>query len=60
MASVYLAQGVSVRVQAGDGTSPLVGGGTAPDPIWRFLALLKAVRTDAPKRPKRISRRWAA
>ncbi len=59
-ASIYLARGVSVQVQAADGTSPLVGGGVAPDPIWRFLALLKAVRTDTPKRPKRISRRWAA
>jgi hypothetical protein len=49
-----------VQVQAADGTSPLVAGGVAPDPIWRFLALLKAARTDTPKRPKRISRRWAA
>lgn len=60
VASGYLAQGVSVQVQAANTTSPLVAGGTAPDPIWRFLALLKAVRTDTPKRPKRISRRWAA
>ena len=60
VASVYLAQGVSVQVQAANSSSPLVGGGTAPDPIWRFLALLEVVRTDTPKRPKRISRRWAA
>jgi uncharacterized protein (DUF58 family) len=60
VASVYLARGASVQVRAGDSASPLVAGGTAPDPIWRFLALLEAVRTDAPKRPKRISRRWAA
>lgn len=60
LASSYLAQGISVRVRAADGESPLVAGGTAPDPIWRFLALLTAVRTDIPKRPKRISRRWAA
>jgi len=60
VASVYLAQGVSVQVQAANSSSPLVGGGTAPDPIWRFLALLQVVRTDTPKRPKRISRRWAA
>jgi uncharacterized protein (DUF58 family) len=60
IASRYLGQGVSVQVQASDSASPLVSGGTAPDPIWRFLALLKAVRTGTPKRPKRISRRWAA
>ena len=60
IASVYLAQGVSVRVEASKSASPLVSGSSAPDPIWRFLALLKAVRTDSPKRPKRISRRWAA
>lgn len=60
VASVYLAQGVAVRVQASKSASELVSGGTAPDPIWRFLALLKAERTGAPKRPKRISRRWAA
>jgi len=60
VASVYLSQGVSVQVQAVGSASPLVAGGTAPDQIWRFLALLKASRTDAPKRPKRISRRWAA
>jgi uncharacterized protein (DUF58 family) len=60
VASGYLAQGVSVRVQATNSASPLVGGGNAPDPIWRFLALLEAVKTDTPKPPKRISRRWAA
>jgi uncharacterized protein (DUF58 family) len=60
VAARYLGQGVSVQVQAAGSASPLVAGGTAPDPIWRFLALLKAVRTDTPKRPKRISRRWAA
>jgi len=60
VASVYLAQGVSVQVLAVDSSSDLVAGGTAPDPIWRFLALVQAVRPEAPKRPKRISRRWAA
>jgi uncharacterized protein (DUF58 family) len=60
LASAYLARGVSVQVQANDSASALVAGGTAPDPIWRFLALLKAVRADTPKRPKRISRKWAA
>lgn len=59
-ASVYLAQGVSVRVEASDSASPVVSGGQAPDPIWRFLALLREVRTEEPKRPKRSSRRWAA
>ena len=60
MASVYLAQGAAVHVQASDGTSPLVSGGMAPDPIWRFLALLKAARAETPKRPKRKSWRRVA
>jgi len=60
MASVYLAQGAAVQVRAADGASPLVAGGTAPDPIWRFLALLRAVGANAPTRPKRDSGRWAA
>jgi uncharacterized protein (DUF58 family) len=60
LASVYLAQGVAVQVEASGSASPLVAGGHAPDPIWRFLALLKSIRTDTPERPKRISRRWAA
>lgn len=59
-ASVYLARGVAVRVEASDSVSPLVPGGQAPDPLWRFLALLRDVRTEAPRRPKRNSRRWAA
>ncbi|HSN82718.1 MAG TPA: DUF58 domain-containing protein [Polyangiales bacterium] len=53
--AAYLARGVSVQVQAADGVSPLVVGGSAPDPIWRFLALLKPTRTqgrtdDEPRR----------
>ena len=60
VASVYLARGAAVQVQAAKSSSPLVAGGTAPDPIWRFLALLKPLRADAPKRPKRTSGRWAA
>lgn len=44
VAASYLAQGVSVQVQTRDDASPLVVGGTAPDPIWRFLALVKPVR----------------
>lgn len=41
IAASYLKQGVSVRVKAASETSPLVGGGSPPDPIWRFLALLE-------------------
>ncbi len=48
LASHYLAQGVSVQVQASDGVSPLVPGGTPPDPIWQFLALLRPARARAP------------
>jgi uncharacterized protein (DUF58 family) len=60
IAAAYLGRGVSVRVQASDSASEIVVGGTAPDPIWHFLALLKAARADAAPRPRRISRRWAA
>ena len=42
-AAAYLTQGVSVQVQANDSVSPLVAGGTPPDPIWRFLALAAAM-----------------
>jgi uncharacterized protein (DUF58 family) len=47
--STYLAQGVSVQVQTSNSVSALVAGGTAPDPIWRFLALLQPVRARKPK-----------
>jgi uncharacterized protein (DUF58 family) len=60
LASVYLSRGVSVQVHASESQSPVVTGGMAPDPIWRFLALLKPVRLDAPKPRKRASGRWAA
>ncbi len=60
VAARYLAQGVSVQVRTADGESPIVAGGTAPDPIWRFLALLEAARVDTPEKPRRRSRRWAA
>ena len=60
LASVYLARGVSVQVHANKSRSPIVAGGMAPDPIWRFLALLGAVRVDAPKPRRRASGRWAA
>ena len=64
IASAYLAQGVSVEVKASNSESPTVPGGSPPDPIWRYLALLKAVRTQAPPkvppRGRRISKRWAA
>lgn len=50
LASVYLTQGLSVQVQSKDSVSPLVPGGTPPDPIWRFLALLRVARASAPSR----------
>jgi uncharacterized protein (DUF58 family) len=58
-ASAYLAQGVSVQVQTSDSVSPLVSGGTPPDPIWRFLALLEPVRAAAPGRGRKHKRRAA-
>jgi len=54
--STYLAQGVSVQVQTGNSVSPMVAGGTAPDPIWRFLALLQPVRAQKPRGRKRERR----
>ncbi len=59
VASAYLAQGVSVQVQTSDHVSPLVTGGTPPDPIWRFLALLDSVRAEAPSRGRKYKRRAA-
>ena len=59
VASIYLAQGVSVQVQASDNVSPLVSGGTPPDPIWRFLALLEPVRAEIPSRDRKHKRRAA-
>jgi len=44
LVAFYLSQGVSVQVQAKDGVSPLVIGGSPPDAIWRFLALLRPAR----------------
>jgi uncharacterized protein (DUF58 family) len=58
-ASAYLAQGVSVQVQTNDSVSPLVAGGTPPDPIWRFLALLQPCRREAPSRGRQRKRRAA-
>jgi len=58
-AGAYLTQGVSVQVQANDTVSPLVAGGTPPDPIWRFLALLKPCRAEAPRRARKRKRRAA-
>ena len=52
LASVYLAQGISVQVQSSNSVSPLVPGGTPPDPIWRFLALLTPARAAASRRLK--------
>jgi uncharacterized protein (DUF58 family) len=54
--STYLAQGVSVQVQTSNSVSPMVAGGTAPDPIWRFLALLQPVRAQKPRGRKRERR----
>jgi hypothetical protein len=57
-AAAYLTRGVSVQVQTNDSVSPLVAGGTPPDPIWRFLALLQPCRAQAPH--GRTKKRWAA
>ncbi len=43
VAAAYLNRGVSVEVRASGTSSTLVPGGTPPDPIWRFLALLTPV-----------------
>lgn len=56
--AAYLTQGVSVQVQTNDSVSPVVAGGTPPDPIWRFLALLQPCRAQAPQSRKK--KRWAA
>jgi uncharacterized protein (DUF58 family) len=58
-AGAYLARGVSVQVQTNDSVSPLVAGGTPPDPIWRFLALLQPCRRQAPSRGRGPKRRAA-
>lgn len=58
-AAAYLAQGTSVQVQTNDSVSPLVAGGTPPDPIWRFLALLQPCRARAPGRDRPKKRRAA-
>jgi uncharacterized protein (DUF58 family) len=58
-AAAYLTQGVSVQVQSNDSVSPLVAGGTPPDPIWRFLALLQPCRAKAPSRDRKRRRRAA-
>ncbi|MEM7139362.1 MAG: DUF58 domain-containing protein [Myxococcota bacterium] len=39
--ATYLTRGVSVQVRSSDDASPMVLGGSAPDPIWHFLAMLK-------------------
>lgn len=58
-ASAYLAQGVSVQVQSGDSVSPMAPGGTPPDPIWRYLALLEPVRAGPPRPGRRQKSRAA-
>jgi len=59
LAAAYLAQGVSVQVQSSHSASPLVPGGSPPDSIWRYLALLEPVRADAPPRGDRQKRQAA-
>jgi len=59
LASVYLTQGISVQVQSSSSVSALVPGGTPPDPIWRFLALLAPARAAAPRRDPKHKRRAA-
>jgi len=59
LVSVYLVQGVSVQVQSSDSVSPLVPGGTPPDPIWHFLALLQPARAKASGRSPKKKRRAA-
>ena len=46
--AVYLTQGVSVQARSSDDASPLVLGGAPPDPIWRFLAMLRPTRAGSP------------
>lgn len=49
-----LAEGASVEAVARSGRSPAVLPGRAPDPIWRFLALLRPLSSeDAPPLPDR-------
>ena len=59
LVSAYLVQGVSVQVQSSDSVSPLVPGGTPPDPIWHFLALLQPARAKASGRSPKKKRRAA-
>jgi uncharacterized protein (DUF58 family) len=59
IASAYLAQGISVQVQSNDSVSRLVAGATPPDPIWRFLALLRPARVEAPSGDRNRKRRAA-
>ena len=56
---ISIARGVSVQVQTNDSVSPMVAGGTPPDPIWRFLALLQPCRAQAPSRGRKKKRRAA-
>ncbi len=47
MTASYLVRGVSVQVRASRDASPRVLGGSSPDPIWRFLALLRPKAPEA-------------
>ena len=45
--------GVGIEVHVRGASSPFILPGCAPDPIWRFLALLEAIpQKDAPPRPR--------
>ena len=46
-AASYLSRGFSVRVRSSDDVSPVVLGGAAPDPLWRFLAMLRPTRESS-------------
>lgn len=46
VAAIALRRGAAVQITARSSRSPLVAPGSAPDPIWRFLALLETVAPD--------------
>jgi uncharacterized protein (DUF58 family) len=51
-----LARGYTVEVCARGSRSPLLSGGSPPDALWRYLALLPSDATGAPAAPKRGAR----
>ena len=50
VAAIYLGRGVAVQVKTHGSQSELIAGGTTPDPVWRFLALLQPVATNSQQR----------